>query len=182
MNISNFSRHASAVCATVALLAGCNGATNVTPTQSAEFAPNVTRGVITVAHGVTELHRGKNSEHLKSSSGSGGRSGCLEIVNASGKAGGAYPGTFTGFAGFNVCPTGGAGFSGSFTITSGANTITGSFSGAGKGGCGRGGCGDKGNLTYKATLEPSGKTFSGRGAGAFGYHLPGGMELTLRSM
>ena len=104
MNISNFSRHASAVCATVALLAGCNGATNVTPTQSAEFAPNVTRGVITVAHGVTELHRGKNSEHLKSSSGSGGRSGCLEIVNASGKAGGAYPGTFTGFAGFNVCP------------------------------------------------------------------------------
>jgi hypothetical protein len=184
MNISNLSRHASAVCATVALLAGCNGATNVTPTQSAEFAPNVTRGVITVAHGFTELQGGKNKEHLKSSNGTSGRSGCIEIVNASGKAAGAYPGTFTGFAGFNVCPTGPGGFSGSFTITSGANTITGSFSGAGKGNCGRGGCGDEGNLTYKATLEPSGKTFSGRGAGAFGYGRPSsaGMDLTLHSM
>jgi hypothetical protein len=75
------------------------------------------------------------------------------------------------------------GFGGSFAITSGANTITGSFSGAAQGDCGRGGCGDGGKLTYTATLEPYGKTFSGNGYGSLRlFPKTASMYLVLRSI
>ncbi len=168
----------------VALLAGCNSAATVTPTQGLGLAPNVTRAVRTVARGFAELHRHKNSENLTSTSGSHGGSGCTITISASGNVAGTYPGTFTGNVLFSACEHH-PGFWGSFVITSGANKITGWFAGAAQGTCGRGGCGDGGNLTYKATLEPGGKTFSGKGSGRLGLGPQKGnvyMDLTLLSL
>ena len=73
-----------------------------------------------------------------------------------------------------------------FTITSGSNTISGTFdSDRGvTGGCSRGGgaCG-AGPLTYSATLEPGGKILSGKGSGVLDSdNDPGTMSLKLRHM
>jgi hypothetical protein len=192
MRISTSTQHALSVCVAVAMLAGCNGTANVTPAQGAGLAPNGTRAVQSVALGFTGLRRcqsgcRKKIERLTSTSGSG-RSGstCFIEIGASGKAIGPYPGTFTGGGGFYVSnwPCNKRyGFGGSFVITSGANTITGSFSGPGIGGCGRAGCGAGGNLTYNATVEPGGKTFSGKGYGSLrDYRGEASMALILRSM
>jgi hypothetical protein len=171
------------VCAAVALLAGCNsGAGNDTPSQGGRLGPDSNGATRTVAHGFTELQRCKNCEKLTSTSGSGNVVGCSANVIVSGQAVGAYPGTFTGGGQFGLCNSGPL-FGGSFAITSGANKITGSFFGEGQGSCGRGGCFDGGKLTYKATLEPGGKTFSGNGSGEIVVRgTAGSMELTLHSM
>lgn len=158
------SYYALGIC--VALLAGCTSAANVAPAQGGGLVPNWNGATRAVAHGFTELHRSKKSEKLTSTSGSNGGLGCIISILVGGKAAGTYTGTFTGNGEFSPCPRH-PGFGGGFAITSGTNKITGSFFGAGQGGCGRVGCNDGGKLTYKATLEPGGKTFSGKGNGAW---------------
>ena len=162
------------------LFAGCSSATNVTPSQGGALGPNSNWAAPGLAHRVTEPNIITNREVLTSTSGSGGGGGCAAGVTVSGKARGPYHGTFTGSAGFGTCEND-PGFSGEFVITSGANTITGSFSGMGQGSCGRGGCGNGGKMTYTATLEPGGKTFSGKGhAGMSVFDGAGRMDLYLQ--
>jgi hypothetical protein len=194
MKVSNYNRRASDIptllrraltmCAAIAALAGCGGASNVAPTQESGQVPNLTQAVRTVAPGVTELrHHKKTEEQLKSTSGSSGGASCYESVSVSGEAWGPYRGTFTGSGHYGICRSDPF-FWGSFVITSGANTITGSFSGPGQGECGRGGCSDGGKMTYTATVEPGGKAFSGRGNAEM-HDYPdstGSLNVTLNSM
>lgn len=192
MQISTSTRYALSACVAVAILAGCNSTASVTPAQGTGLAPNGTGVVQSVAPGFTDLRRCRSGcrrkiEGLTSTSGSA-RSGstCFIEISASGNTVGPYRGTFTGGGGFwisNWPCNKRYGFGGNFVITSGANTISGSYSGSGIGGCGRAGCGAGGNLTYKATIEPGGKTFSGKGYGSL-RDAPWGasMALTLRSM
>lgn len=81
MQISKSTCCALSICAAIVMLAGCNTAANLTPTQSAGLAPNVTPAVRTVAHGFTELHRCRlqcrnQIETLTSTTGSGGITSC----------------------------------------------------------------------------------------------------------
>lgn len=152
--------YALSICAAIAMLAGCNSAA-LAPTQGSGLAPSGTPLVSSVAHGAADSHRGKNTEKLKSTSGTEGGSGC-QFLCVSGKARGPYPGTFTGFGDFSWTGSH-APFFGEFVITSGTNTITGGFSGTGYFTCGRGGCSGSGKMTYTATLGPGSKTFSGKG-------------------
>jgi hypothetical protein len=185
MRISTSARFVFSMCAVVAMLAGCNNAATVL-TRGSDVAPDVTAAASSVAHRVTDLHDRKNREELRSTGGGGGGS-CPFSIGVSGDAAGAFPGTFTGDGSFHV--KGGlctGGFGGSFTITSGTNTISGLFSGKGRSGCNRQACYQKGELTYSATLEPGGKIFAGAGHGElYLSHGRGGaafMKLTLDSM
>ena len=178
--MSRFAPNAVALFVASVFFASCNSATNVTPSQGAGLRPNSNWAAPGVAHRVTEPNIITDREKLISTSGSGGGGGCGGAsVTVSGKARGPYHGTFTGGAQFGTC--GVSPFFGSFVITSGANTITGSFSGMGQGSCGRGGCGNGGKMTYTATLEPGGKTFSGKGhAGMSVFGTGGRMDLYLQ--
>ena len=166
-----WTRYAFSACAAIALLAGCNSSSD--PPQS----------IPAVARGFTTSHDGKNREELVSTSGTGhvhfcGMQICAFDVTVSGNAHGVYPGTFTGGGSFA-----GGHFVGGFTITSGTNTITGSFDGKGYGGCRGSWCHVGGNVTYKATLEPGGKTFSGAGSASmtvFPNHMAT-MDVSLKS-
>ncbi|MGA8099021.1 MAG: hypothetical protein WB810_10210 [Candidatus Cybelea sp.] len=131
----------------------------------------------------------KRRHHTERLNGSGiGLGSCGNIfVNVTGKAVGPYPGTFTGQGDAHGCMAQGSS-SGSFTITSGSNTISGTFDGDIKySGCdARGGgheCWAGGPLTYAATVEPGGKTLSGKGNGRIEAGSDGGeMGLALNHM
>ena len=165
----------------VAMLAGCNAMSPVTPTQGNGPPLNSNRVVSPAAHGFAESHRSKNIENLKG--GGGGEAySCSIVLLITGKAVGTFRGAFTGSGFFRVCAMQ-PGFTGSFAIASGSNRITGSFNGSEQGECGRIGCVDGGKLTYQATLEPGGKTFAGNGEGALRlFGSKAAMHLTLQSM
>ncbi len=181
IQLRRFAPNAVAFFVASAFLAGCSAA-NVTPSQG--VAANSNWAAPGVAHRVTEPDIIRNREILESTSGRGGEGGCDSRpptwVFVSGKARGPYPGKFSGCGAFSINRSF-ASFGGSFTITSGANTITGSFSGMGQGGCGRGGCGASGKMTYTATLEPGGKILSGKGHALMSVSGTGGrMDLFLQ--
>jgi hypothetical protein len=189
MQISKLTPSALGTCALITLLAGCNGAgsqqlapvapmqhtsaTNVTPPQGNGVSLNSSQALHTAAYGSEALKR--RHHHAERLNGSGlGLGGCNNIfVNVTGKAVGPYPGTFAGQGDAQPgCGMAQRSFSGSFTITSGSNTISGTFDGDVKsGGCDgmlRGGgyeCWAVGPLTYTATVAPGGETLSGKGNG-----------------
>jgi hypothetical protein len=192
---SKSSQYALSICVAVVMLVGCNSATNVTPPQGNGALLNPGRELHAIPYGLGALkpHR---YERLNGSGFANGSCSSIGVGYAKGSARGPYRGTFTGAgkAYGNWCGRRQQGsFSGIFTITSGSNTISGTFDGDIKhGGCsrvprGRGGyeCGVEGPLTYSATVEPGGKTLSGKGSG-FLYgnedYSDGGMRLTLRHM
>jgi hypothetical protein len=194
MEFLNRSRYALGICAAIAMLAGCNSAANVTPPQGNGVSLNSSQALHTIPYGLGALkpHHPHHNERLNGSI-TGFASCSYMNITVNGKAGGPYPGTFTGgvIASGNWCGAYGSSFSGIFTITSGSKTISGTFDGRIKqGGCNRtrgGGtaCYGAGPLTYAATVEPGGKTLSGRGIGVLSSdeeHGVASMYLFLRRM
>jgi hypothetical protein len=162
--LPRFASNAVAVFIASAILVGCSNGANVTPSQGGGLGSNSSWAAPSVAHGVSEPNIITDREKLISTTGSGSGGGCSVSIKVSGKARGPYHGKFTGNAEFAPCNP--YQFSGAFVITSGSNTITGSFSGTGQSSCGRGGCVFGGKMTYTATLKPGGKKFAGKGQAA----------------
>jgi hypothetical protein len=164
-------QHALTTCVAVVVLAGCSGATNVTPAPGNGLSSNSSRSLRATAYGSKPL---KHEKHMEGLSGNGTGQGSCSVVNVNvqGKAKGPYPGTFTGNGlafGHWCVGSHQIRFGGTFNVTSGTNAISGSFSSVypAIGDCGgrQGGCSVGGKLTYTATIEPGGKTFSGQGQG-----------------
>jgi hypothetical protein len=78
----------------VAILAGCNSATNVTPAQGNGLSLNTSRALRPIVYGLDA----KRHRRLEQVDGSGTGSGSCSFigVNVKGKAAVPYPGTFTG--------------------------------------------------------------------------------------
>jgi hypothetical protein len=176
-------------CLAVVILAGCSGVANVSPAQGNGLSPNSSRSLRAIAYESKPL---KYHRHTESLSGNGTGQGSCSVINVDvqGKARGPDPGTFTGNGqafGHWCLGSHQISFVGTFDITSGTNTISGSFSSVypAMGGCGgrQGGCSVGGKLTYTATIEPGGKTFSGQGMGGLSTSRGGNgaMNLTMGS-
>src|SRR5579863_7637505 len=137
--------YALGACAAFAMLAGCSsGASGVSPTQGIGSAQPTNVVVFTTSGSSVESARiGKES--IDGSGGTStiptcnasGRGGGEVSVSESGKANGRYPGMFADSAVFGAyCRDQEVSVNGTFSVTSGANIISGTFSGNGTGGCG----------------------------------------------
>jgi len=174
MNTLNLRCRALSVCAAVVFLAGCSSAANVTPMRGNAFAQSANQADRSIDSGFADVRHHPKQEDLNGNGTGGnpcvdhGRAGGVEIKNASGKARGPYPGTFTGSAGFHViCEgSGKTEISGGFAITSGPHSITGTFTGVGTYFCGTHQCSASSNtLAYGASID--GDPVSGSASGFF---------------
>lgn len=136
------------ICVAAMMLAGCSG-------SQSYLGPSLLRQDALHVGGFAITHR-----ETLNGDGSDGR--------VSGKAYGPYPGTFTDYVMMSGNCRQEGDFSGKFTITSGANTVTGSYQGHGVVRCSRGAMFIYSALTYTAKFEPGGRTISGKGLGDMG--------------
>jgi hypothetical protein len=130
--------------AAAAMLAGCNGAANVTPIQSSGFAQNANRVTprLNLGSGSTAQTRhetmigAEGEATVPRCQPSQPNRGSVSVAE-SGIATGAFPGTFTDDASFFAyCGmVHSSQLLGTFAIISGANTISGTFLGAGTARC-----------------------------------------------
>jgi hypothetical protein len=170
MRILTSVQYTLSACAAFAILAGCNSsAASVTPTEG--LGSPQTKLVVLPISGSSVQRAPVGKEVVNGSNGGSkiptcspsGRGGGEVSVSESGNATGRYPGTFTDSAGFIArCVDQGVSVNGTFAVTSGANTISGSFSGNGTGGCGDHPWGEtcgffSNNLAYTASLSRGGK-------------------------
>jgi hypothetical protein len=172
MRAPGLAEYTLCACAGIVMFTGCNGTANVTPSQGSGFAQSTAKFVASpISESSTQPARrgnetidGSNGQSKIPYCGPSGRGAGIVSVSESGNATGLYPGTFADSGSFfarcelSLRTTA----TGTFSITSGASTISGSFSGPGTGSCGRHpwgeSCGFGGkNLTYSAFLSRGGK-------------------------
>ena len=206
MRLSDLNRPRSAwytlcACVGIAMFTGCNGTAKVVPSQGGGFAASSRKLVAApVADSSTQPAWGGNETIDGSGAQShapyctpSGRGEGIVSVSESGSASGRYSGTFNDGASFFArCELSSkTTVSGTFSITSGANTISGTFYGAGNSSCGRHPwgetCGFGGKkLTYSASLirgEKVRKRFSGSASATIRTILSDNhMNLTLKSL
>ena len=136
--IAKFGSYTLGFCEAVVILAGCASPTTPAITQArvGSFAPSFIRPMHAVSFGAADplRHTGNETMAAKSASGHCGEGDFRDYVelSASGRATGPYPGTFSlvTLANVNSCPgSGGTYFTQTFTITSRAETLTGTASG-----------------------------------------------------
>jgi hypothetical protein len=189
------------VCIGAVMFTGCSAAANVTPPPSVGFAQSTAKLVALAipasstqpARSDNETINGTGGQSKVPYCGLSGRGEGYVSVSESGSAIVPYPGTFTDSGTFfarceqSLKTTA----SGSFSITSGASKISGSFYGPGTGGCGRHPWGQtctfNGNsVTYSASLIRGGKVrrqFSGNASVTIGTILSSShMNLTLKGL
>ncbi len=201
MRIRRSAQHALCVCMVTVVFAGCSGTANVTPSPDAGLAQSA---AMLVASPISELSSPPARRNNETIDGLGdqskvpdcspsGRGEGYVSVSDSGSATGTYPGTFAdGGQFFARCEQSSeATVSGSFSITSGASTISGNFSGPGTGSCSSHPWGEtcdfsSNNLTYSAFLIRGGKVrkqFSGDASAKIGTVLSSShMDLTLKGL
>jgi hypothetical protein len=159
---------------TAALLASCGGS------QSSALQPATTSTFFGPAPGAVVSHVGNETliGHQTSYTWKCVNANVTVTFSAAGNASGPYSGTFTASGKFFTyeykgCQgPGPAGFSQTFNIASGSNSINGTLAGHGRYNCYTGGCNAGGWASYKATLYRHGKlrkSFSGNGSAQGGY-------------
>ena len=163
------------VCAVIVMPTGCNGLRQSQfaplPPQSSTSDP----GVGGATHRAKEVLSSISGHAVNPCAMPSGRGRGITIT-ANGDATGKFAGTFTGggIFSFNRCFTSGeTRVSGTFSITSGANSITGVFSGNASYICGRFACRAESTAklpwTYTAAQTRDGKTIKGFSGSAQGF-------------
>jgi hypothetical protein len=180
MKLSNSGRCALGIYVAIAVLAGCGGSQSSALSAAPQIAAPQSAAASSMLRAAPLHRRSEKIDGKTTQSGPcyGGHGVGPFTVSGKGDATGPYRGTFTGSATFVVeCAysSGHTQVMGQFVISSGANTISGSFSGDGTFGCDRrqnNKCEAQGNdFAYIATLVRGGKmrkSFSGNGPGLFG--------------
>jgi hypothetical protein len=174
LRILNLNRLVFVVCAVIVIPTGCNGG------RQSQFAalPSQT------STSNSRLGTARRAKEVLSSISGHAVNPCAKLsgrgrgitITANGDASGKFAGTFTGGGAFsfNRCFTSGeTRVSGTFSITSGANSITGVFSGNASYICGRFACRAESTAklpwTYTAAHARDGKTIKGFSGSAQGF-------------